>query len=60
MGVKKIATEKILDDLKDALKNEIKESMEKDIVIKDLMLIIHYLETKLGIYKGLEDADESV
>jgi hypothetical protein len=58
MGVK--IKEKLLDDLKDALKNEIKESMEKDIVIKDLMLIIHYLETKLGIYKGFEDADESV
>jgi len=58
MGVK--IKEKLLDDLKDALKNEIKASMEKDIVIKDLMLIIHYLETKLGIYKGFEDADESV
>jgi hypothetical protein len=58
MGVK--IKEKLLNDLKDALKNEIKESMEKDIVIKDLMLIIHYLETKLGIYKGFEDADESV
>lgn len=60
MGVKKIATEKILDDLKDALKDTIKESMEKDKVISDLMLIINYLETKLGIYKGFEDADESV
>jgi hypothetical protein len=58
MGVK--IKEKILDDLKDALKNEIKESMEKDTVISDLMLIINYLETKLGIYKGFEDADESV
>jgi len=60
MGVKKIATEKILDDLKSALKDTIKDNMEKDTVIKDLTLIIHYLEIKLGIYKGLEDADESV
>jgi hypothetical protein len=60
MGVKKIATEKNLDDLKSALKDTIKESMEKDKVISDLMLIINYLETKLGIYKGFEDADESV
>ena len=57
MGVKKIATKKILDDLKGALKDTIKDNMEKDIVIKDLMLIIHYLETKLGIYKGFEDAE---
>ena len=42
------------------LKDTIKDNMEKDTVIKDLTLIIHYLEIKLGIYKGLEDADESV
>jgi hypothetical protein len=58
MGVK--IKEKILDDLKDALKNEIKESMEKDEAISELVLIVHYLETKLGIYKGFEDADKSV
>jgi len=60
MGVKKITTEKILDDLKDALKDTIKDNMEKDEAISELVLIVHYLETKLGIYKGFEDADESV
>ena len=49
--------EELSKNLQTALKDQIDESMEKDIVIKDLMLIIHYLETKLGIYKWENDGN---
>jgi hypothetical protein len=47
----KVDWKNLSEQLQEALSDEIKESQEKDQVIADLMLIVHYLETKLGIYK---------
>ena len=49
--------EELSKKLQTALKDQIDECMEKDIAIKELILIIHYLETKLGIYKWENDGD---
>ena len=49
--------EELSKKLQTALKDQIDECMEKDIAIKELILIIHYLETKLGIYKWKNDGD---
>jgi hypothetical protein len=51
---KDVNWEKLCGQLEEALENEIKESKEKDDVIRDLVLVIHYLELKLGIYNGNE------
>jgi len=53
----KMNWEELSKSLQTALKEQIDECMEKEIVIKDLMLIIHYLEAKLGIYKWENDGD---
>ena len=49
--------EELSKNLQTALKDQIDECMEKDIAIKELILIIHYLETKLGIYKWENDGN---
>jgi len=49
--------EELSKKLQTALKYQIDECMEKDIAIKELILIIHYLETKLGIYEWKNDGD---
>ena len=56
-GMSKTKWEELSKKLQTALKDQIDECMENDIVIKDLMLIIHYLETKLGIYKWENDGN---
>jgi|GEM_PF-3092488 hypothetical protein len=47
-------------NLQQALKDQIADNNEKETAIKDLMLIIHYLEAKLGIYKWEDDGNESI
>ena len=54
---KKHNWEKLSYELREALVREIKEGAEKQEAIDELVLIVHYLETKLGIYK---DGYESV
>jgi hypothetical protein len=54
---KKHNWEKLSYELREALIREIKEGAEKQEAIDELVLIVHYLEMKLGIYK---DGYESV
>jgi len=55
---KKTDWEKLSHNLQSALKDQIAENNEKDMVIRDLVFVINYLEMKLGIYKGFKDGDE--